>query len=128
MNYLKICTILYVMSLCSCTGIKSLSFARPIKSDTGANLIVKPQERAAESSPKVKNLGNIKKPNSKAPDNKQPVETKEPEILPVETKEPEILPVETKEPEILPVETKEPEKNSGLKPKLPEREAIIPPK
>ena len=126
------------MSLCSCTGIKSLSFARPIKSDTRANLIVKPQERAAESSPKVKNLGNIKKPNSKAPDNKQPVETKEPEILPVETKEPEILPVETKEPEILPVETKEPEilpvetkepeKNSGLKPKLPEREAIIPPK
>ena len=86
------------MSLCSCTGIKSLSFARPIKSDTGDNLIVKPQERAAESSPKVKNLGNIKKPNSKAPDNKQPVETKEPE------------------------------KNSGLKPKLPEREAIIPPK
>jgi len=105
------------MSLCSCTGIKSFSFARPIKIDTGANLIVKPQERAAESSPKIKNLGNIKKPNSKAPDNKQPVETKEPEILPVETKEPEILPVETKEPE----------KNSGLKPKLPEREAIIPP-
>jgi hypothetical protein len=106
------------MSLCSCTGVKSLSFAKPIKSDAGANLIVKPQERAIKNSPKVRNLGDNNKPKPKAPDNKQPVETKEPKILPVETKEPKIIPVETKEPE----------KNSGLKPKLPEREAIIPPK
>ncbi len=116
------------MSLCSCTGLKSLSFAKPIKSDAGANLIVKPQERAIKSSPKVKNLSNDNNPKPKAPDNKQPVKTKEPEILPVKTKEPEILPVKTKEPEILPVKTKEPEKNSGLKPKLPQREAIVPPK
>ena len=89
MNYLKVCTILYVMSLCSCTGLKSLSFAKPIKSDANANLIVKPQERAIESTPQVKNLGNDNKPKPKAPDNKQPFKTKEPEILPVKTKEPE---------------------------------------
>ncbi len=43
-------------------------------------------------------------------------------------KEPEIQPNENKEPKIQPNENKEPKKNSGLKPKLPEREAIIPPK
>ena len=126
------------MSLCSCTGIKSLSFTKPTKNDTSAPLIVKPQKNLNKSSSKLKKIEtndqnqtkdseNKKQPKAKEP-GIQPNENKEPGIQPNENKEPGIQPNENKEPGIQPNENKEPKKNSGLKPKLPEREAIIPPK
>ena len=96
------------MSLCSCTGIKSLSFTKPTKNDTSAPLIVKPQKNLNKSSSKLKKIETNDLNQTKDSENK-----KQPKA---------------KEPEIQPNENKEPKKNSGLKPKLPEREAIIPPK
>ena len=106
------------MSLCSCTGIKSLSFAKPTKNDASAPLIVKPQKNLAKPSSKLKTIESNGQDKTVASENTQQPKTKEPEIQPIKTKEPEIQPIKTKEPK----------NNSGLKPKLPEREAIIPPK
>ena len=116
------------MSLCSCTGIKSLSFTKPTKNDTSAPLIVKPQKNLNKSSSKLKKIETNDQNQTRDSENKKQPKAKEPGIQPNENKEPGIQPNENKEPGIQPNENKEPKKNSGLKPKLPEREAIIPPK
>ena len=134
MNVLKICLILFVLSLCSCTGIKSLNIpilskSQPVNLAEDEQPIVKPQKEITKPSkpnnqPKV--IDNTKKESSdkqepQAPENK--VEEK-PENSEVTEKPVEPAPSVNPPTNVNDTDNK----NSILKPKLPAREGVLPPK
>ena len=113
MKILKICSILLTISLCSCTGIRSLNVpifkqSKTIQSTNEEQQIVKPQPEISKSSKPVAKQNKVNK------DVKDKAEEPKPNKS-----------IEENPPEVIQVD---PINKPTLKPKLPEREGVLPPK
>lgn len=131
MKILKICTILLTISLCSCTGIRSLSVpifnqSKPIQPTNEEQQIVKPQPEISKPSKPAAKQNKINKDEqnqAEEPKSDKAIE-ENPKDLNVEESSNNPKPKENR-PEVIELD---PVNKPTLKPKLPEREGVLPPK
>ena len=131
MKILKICSILLTISLCSCTGIRSLNVpifkqSKTIQSTNEEQQIVKPEPEISKSSKPVAKQNKVNKdvkdkaeepkPNKSVEENPKNLNIEEISNNPKSKENP---------PKVIKVD---PINKPTLKPKLPEREGVLPPK
>ena len=131
MKLLKIFTALLTISLCSCTGIRSLSVpilkqSKIIQSTNVEQQIVEPQPEISKPAKPVAKQNKINKNEQDQTEETKPDEGIEenPKNLIVEESSNNPKPKENP-PEVIEVD---PLNKPTLKPKLPKREGVLPPK
>ena len=131
MKLLKICTVLLTISLCSCTGMRSLSVpilkqSKIIQSTNEEQQIVKPQSEISKPSKPVAKQNKINKNEQDQTEEPKPDKSIEENPKNLNVEESSNNPKQKENPpEVIEVD---PVNKPTLKPKLPEREGVLPPK